>query len=300
MSDAPTKLLLGLIGSGIQASRTPAMQEQEAAEHGIRCIYQLIDLDKLKLNTGWIPELLVAAERMGFSGLNVTHPCKQEIVRHLTDLSEHARTLGAVDTILLRDGKRIGHNTDWWGFAESFRHGLPEVPLNRVVQLGAGGAGSATAYAALRLGVKHLTIFDLDVERTEALVENLGLRFGEERVEAGEDLAGAMARADGLIHATHTGMVKYPGLPLPEPLLHPRLWVSDIVYFPLETELLRAARRAGCRTLDGSGMAIYQAAKAFELFTGIVPDAGRMARHFASLGGSTGGALTGASLGPAV
>ena len=285
MDAPPRKLLLGLIGAGIQASRTPDMQEREAAEHGIPCIYQLIDLEKLKLPLGWLPELLVGAERMGFSGLNVTHPCKQQIVRYLTEFSEDARALGAVDTVLLRDGKRIGHNTDWWGFAESFRHGLPEVPLNRVVQLGAGGAGSATAYAALRLGVKHLTIFDLDVERTEALVENLGLRFGEERVEAGEDLAGAMARADGLIHATHMGMVQYPGLPLPEPLLRPRLWVSDIVYFPLETELLRAARRAGCRTLDGSGMAIYQAAKAFELFAGIVPDAGRMARHFASLGG---------------
>ena len=298
MSDAPTKLLLGLIGSGIQASRTPAMQEQEAAEHGIRCIYQLVDLDKLKLNTGWIPELLVAAERMGFSGLNVTHPCKQEIVRHLTDLSEHARALGAVDTVLLRNGKRTGYNADWWGFAESFHRGLPEAPLNRVVQLGAGGAGAATAYAALRLGVKHLTIFDLDAERAEALVENLGLRFGEERVEAGEDLAGAMARADGLIHTTPTGMAGHPGLPLPEPLLRPRLWVVDIVYFPLETGLLRAARRAGCRALDGSGMTIYQAVRAFELFTGIVPDAGRMARHFASLGGAAGAPPVDASLRP--
>ncbi len=287
MGETSRKLLLGLIGAGIQASRTPAMQEQESAEHGIRCIYQLIDIEKLHLPLGWLPELLVGAERMGFSGLNVTHPCKQEIMRHLTDLSGDARTVGAVNTILLQDGRRIGHNTDWWGFAQGLRFGLPNAGLNRVVQLGAGGAGAATAYAALRLGVKHLTVFDLDSDRAEALAENLELHFGGDRIHAGENIAASMKGADGLIHATPTGMIKYPGLPVEEALLRSDLWVADIVYFPMETELLRTARRMGCRTLDGGRMAVHQAAKSFELFTGLPADAERMGRHFAAFGGGS-------------
>jgi len=94
-----------------------------------------------------------------------------------------------------------------------------------------------------------------------------------------------MATADALIHATPTGVVKHPGLPLPAQLLRPALWVAEIVYFPLETELLREARRLGCRTMNGSGMAVFQAVEAFRLFTGIAPDAERMQRHFASMGG---------------
>ena len=92
-----------------------------------------------------------------------------------------------------------------------------------------------------------------------------------------------MQDAVGLIHATPTGMGKHPGLPLPADLLRPAMWVAEIVYFPLETELLRTARALGCRTLDGSGMAVYQAAEAFRLFTGITPDAARMRRHFESM-----------------
>ena len=260
------------------------MHEREAAGHGIRCIYKIIDLDELGLAAASLPELLVAAERMGFSGLNITHPCKQLIAPLLTDLSEDARLLGAVNTVLLRDGKRIGHNTDWWGFAENFRQGLPDAGTERVVQLGAGGGGAATAYAVLKLGVKQLTIFDLDAERQERLVATLAMAFGENRVKVGGDLDAAMAQANGLIHATPTGMNRYPGLPLPEAMLRPDLWIAEIVYLPLETELLRAARRIGCRTVDGTGMAVYQAVKAFELFTGLIPDTNRMALHFTAAG----------------
>ena len=92
-----------------------------------------------------------------------------------------------------------------------------------------------------------------------------------------------MARADGLIHATPTGMAKHPGLPLPADLLRPSLWVAEIVYFPIETELLRVARQLGCRTVDGSSMAVYQAVGAFELFTGVAADASLMRRDFDQL-----------------
>lgn len=277
MPETPASFLIGLIGAGIQASRSPALHMLEANRQGLRYVYKLIDLEKLGLGVEALPELLNAAERMGFDGLNITHPCKQAIIPLLTELSEEARAIGAVNTVVLRNGKRSGHNTDCTGFAESFRRGLPGAQIGRVVLLGAGGAGAAVAHAALGLGIEHLTIFDIDTARAAQLAT--GLRSS--RVAQGTDLADAMRVADGLIHATPTGMAQHPGLPLPSTLLRPEQWVAEIVYFPLETELLRAAKQIGCRTLDGSGMAVFQAADAFRLFTGIQPDAERMLSSFA-------------------
>src|SRR3954469_20402124 len=109
----PFAILAGLIGSGIQASRTPSMHEREGAEQGLRYIYKLIDLEKLGLKADALAELLTAAARMGFNGLNITHPCKQAIIPLLDELSDDARALGAVNTVVLKDGRKIGHNTDW-------------------------------------------------------------------------------------------------------------------------------------------------------------------------------------------
>jgi len=276
--------LVGLIGAGIQASRTPSMHEREAAGQGLHCEYRLIDLEKLQVGAEALPDLLRDAESKGFAGLNITYPCKQTVLGLLHDLSDDARAIGAVNTVVLSNGRRVGHNTDWRGFAESFRRGLPDVRKNSVVQLGAGGAGAAVAHAMLTLGAGKLAIFDPDTARAKNLAADLCTRFGAGRAAAGSDLVAAMAAADGLIHATPTGMAKHPGLPLPQELLRPALWVAEIVYFPLETELLRVARGLGCRTMNGSGMAVFQAAEAFRLFTGIAPDAERMQRHFASMG----------------
>jgi shikimate dehydrogenase len=281
--DLRPAILAGLIGSGIQASRTPAMQEREGAEQGLRLIYRLVDLDVLRLGPEALGDLLISAERMGFSGLNITYPCKQAVVPLLDQLSPDARALGAVNTVVLKDGQRIGHNTDCSGFAESFRRGLPDVRRDRVVQLGAGGAGAAVAHALLAEGVGRLAISDTDTPRAEALAADLTARFGAGRAVAVGDLVVEVAAADGLVNCTPVGMAKLPGTPLPVALLRPALWVAEIVYFPLETELLRAARAIGCRTLDGGGMAVFQAVGAFRLFTGLEPDAARMQRHFAAM-----------------
>ena len=260
------------------------MHEQEAAAHGLTCLYQLIDLDEAGRGPEALPELLSAAERVGFAGLNITHPCKQAVLPLLTDLSDDARALGAVNTVVLREGRRWGHNTDWLGFSASFRQGLANAPIQRVVQLGAGGAGAATAYAMLKAGAGHLTLVDRDSSRGAQLAARCNSIFGEGRASASEDVAASLAGADGLIHATPTGMSGHPGMALPTSLLRPALWVAEIVYFPLETELLRAARAAGCRTLNGSGMAVHQAVEAFRLFSGLEPDATRMHRHFVAMG----------------
>ena len=276
--------LLGLIGAGIQASRTPGMHELEGDALGLRILYRTIDLERLGLGPEALPELLRAAERMGFCGLNVTHPCKQAVLAHLDELAPDAAALGAVNTVVLREGRRIGHNTDAWGFREALRRGLPGASLERVVQLGAGGAGAAVAHALASLGVGELLLYDVDSGRAEALAERLAAQGAAGRIVVAPDLARALAVASGLVNATPVGMAAYPGLPLPAELLRPELWVADIVYFPLETELLRTARAIGCRTLDGSGMAVFQAVRAFELFTGRTPDPERMRRHFERLG----------------
>lgn len=279
-------VLLGLIGAGIQLSRTPRMHEAEGAAQGMKLVYRLIDLDVLGVGAGSLPELLTLAQRAGFAGLNITYPCKQAAIPLLDDLSEDARALGAINTIVFRDGRRIGHNTDWWGFAESFRRGLTEAPKGRVVQLGAGGAGAAVAHALLTLGAGRLTIIDTEADKARALAQSLAQRFGAGRVEASDDVARAMAGADGLVNTTPVGMAKHPGLPLSGGLLRKELWVADVVYFPLETALLKVARDLGCRTLDGSGMAIFQAVEAFRLFTGRTAEPARLAATFAALGGA--------------
>ncbi|CAN7158767.1 shikimate dehydrogenase [Pseudomonas sp. St386] len=283
MSMSNITVLAGLIGAGIQASRTPALHEHEGDAQGMRYLYRLIDLDALKLDSGALADLLVAAERMDFTGLNITFPCKQAIIPLLDELSPEARGIGAVNTVVLKDGKRIGHNTDCLGFAEGFRRGLGDVARKRVVQMGAGGAGAAVAHALLMEGVETLSIFDVEVSRAEALANNLNQHFGAGRARAGHDLPTSMAEADGLVNTTPMGMAKLPGMPVPVELLRGTLWVAEIVYFPLETELLRNARAVGCRTLDGGNMAVFQAVKAFELFSGVAPDAQRMLAHFQSM-----------------
>ena len=259
------------------------MHMQEGAAQGFPYEYELIDLAQRGLTPDSLPQLLDDAQARGLSGLNITHPCKQLVIPYLDELSDDARAIGAVNTVVLKNGRRIGHNTDWWGFAESFRRGLPDADLSAALQIGAGGAGVATAYASLSLGVKKLAVFDQQIERAEQLASAMSALFPQASIDVAGDLAVEMSKASGLIHATPMGMVKYPGTPLPPELLEPRHWVAEIVYFPLETELLRQAKSRGCRVLNGGGMAVYQAVGAFSLFTGREPDAARMTQHFAKM-----------------
>ena len=271
------KILLGLIGSGIQRSLSPALHEEEGRHHDLRIHYQLIDVSGTDGETR-LEGLVSAARLMGFAGLNITYPFKQAVVPLLDELAEEAREMGAVNTVVCRDGRLIGHNTDGSGWAWGFRRALPSAKLGRVVLLGAGGAGSAIAHAAVALGVKELLIFDRETERAAELADAVG-----GSAKATKNLEGAMANADGLVQATPMGMEKSPGMPLDAKLLRPGLWVSEVVYVPLETELLKAARRAGCATMDGGHMNVGQACRAFELFTGEKADVARMDAHFRRL-----------------
>jgi shikimate dehydrogenase len=273
--------VVGLVGAGIGPSLTPALHEGEGAAHGMDYSYRRFDITRLGVEPGDVGGIVEQARRDGFSGLNVTHPCKQLVIPHLDALSPDAEALHAVNTVVFDDGRATGHNTDRSGFAAGFRRGLPGVARGHVVQLGAGGAGIAVAHALLDLGVEALTILDVDLDRAAVAAESLG----RDRAAAADlrRLPALLAAADGLVHATPVGMAAHPGLPLPADLLRPGLWVAEVVYRPLETALLREARRRGCRTLDGGAMAVFQAAHAFTLFTGREPDTDRMLAHFAEL-----------------
>ncbi|MCF7549437.1 shikimate dehydrogenase [Pseudonocardia sp. WMMC193] len=290
----------GLIGSGIGPSLSPALHEREARELGFALDYPRFDLDVLGVEADAVGELLARARAAGHRGVNVTHPCKQRVIPHLDALSPDAAAIGAVNTVVFEDGRAVGYNTDWSGFRDGLVDGLPGAPLDRVVLLGAGGAGAAAAHALVALDVGALTVLDVDAERAAELAAALNARSAElagtdsgTRVDEPGDsrvvgagvgeLGRALDGADGLVHATPVGMADHPGLPLPAALLRPELWVAEIVYRPLDTALLRAARAAGCRTLDGGRMAVHQAATAFRLFTGREPDPARMLRHLAEL-----------------
>jgi shikimate dehydrogenase len=277
-------ILCGLIGAGIQGSRSPALHQAEARAQGLDLVYRLIDLDVLRVGDEALPRLLEDAVREGYSGLNITFPCKQAIIPLLHAVSDEARAIGAVNTVVIAGGKLTGHNTDASGWAWGFKRALPGADLTRVVLLGAGGAGAAVGYAALGLGVRELSIFDVDPSRAAALASRLGTQFTGRKVAQGQDLKSAMQSATGLIHCTPTGMAGHPGIPLDEKLLRPSMWVSEIVYVPLETELLKAARRAGCATADGGHMNVGQAILGFKLFTGRDADPARMDAHFRKLG----------------
>ena len=277
------RVLTGLVGRGITESRTPWMHECEADAQGLRMVYSLFDFNDRGWSDDELPALLDAAQRIGFAGLNVTFPFKQAVIGLLDELSDGARAIGAVNTVAFRDGRRIGFNTDVSGFADAFLAGLSGVALDRVLQMGCGGAGSATAHALLSaIGARHLVLFDTDAARAETLRQQLAATYGDARVSVAACPVQAAASVDGIVNATPIGMAKFPGMSIAAEAIEARHWVSEIIYFPLETELLKAARALGCRTLNGRGMAVGQAADAFEIFTGRAPDRARMADSFAA------------------
>ena len=282
VADPTHRYVVGLLGAGIRGSLTPRLHETEADKLGLSYAYRVIDLDTIGQPAERSAALVRSAAEIGYDGLNVTHPSKQLVQAGLDELSPDARILGAVNTITFHDGKAVGHNTDHIGFIGGFRAGLPSAATNLVVQIGAGGAGAAVAYGLLRAGARHLVIADIEPARAEGLAARLAPHFpdSEVSVTGTGSVAPGIRKADGLVNTTPVGMSGHPGIPVDPDLLHPRLWVADVIYRPLETGLIRAARERGCQVLDGGRMAVGQAVAAFELFTGIRPDAERMLATF--------------------
>lgn len=280
-----SKVLVGLIGEGIEHSLSPALHMVEASHFGLEYEYRILDQRGIDLTTDGLHELVRRARDDGFAALNITHPFKQRILPLLDELSTDAESVDAVNLVLFKDGRMIGHNTDWTGFGSAMQDGLPGVPLDRVVQVGTGGAGSATAYAALRLGVKQLILIDLDTRSASSLAGRYKAMFpGAEVRSAGLAQAeGPLSAATGVIQATPVGMLSHPGLSFRPEILNRDAWVAEVIYRPLETELLRLAAAEGHPVMDGGRMAVGQAVDSLRLITGIEPDVQRMRQHFLEL-----------------
>lgn len=270
----------GLVGRAIMASRSPWLHEQEARAQNLDLTYELFDFNERQWDDSELGPLLRRLVAEGYSGVNVTYPFKLAVIPLLDELAECATAVGAVNTIAMRDGRLIGYNTDKSGFEESFAAGLPDAAIKRVLQLGAGGAGAAVANALLSLGVEVLQIADADSARSTELANRLCQIHGAGRAVATPLFKLDTHGIDGIVNTTPMGMAANPGMAISPDLIEPRHWVADIVYFPLETALLRAAREKGCRVLDGSGMVVGQAARAFEIITGAAANKVRMAKSF--------------------
>ncbi|WFP16901.1 shikimate dehydrogenase [Citricoccus muralis] len=285
MSTVSESYLVGLIGDGITASLSPPMHEKEGREHGLLYLYRPVDLTALELSPEHASRLLKTGVELGFNAFNITHPVKQLIMEHLDEIDDDARALGAVNTVLIRDGKTIGYNTDFSGYTTGLEHNLDNPDYGNVVQLGTGGAGAAVAYALLRAGAEKLTLIDLDADRARERAEALQQLFPQQQVVAVEhgNLETALKDATGFAQCTPVGMNIHPGLPVDPTWLPENSWVSDVIYLPRNTELIEAARARGLQVADGGGMAVGQAVDAFKLITGILPDQARMNEHFQRL-----------------
>lgn len=279
--------LVGLLGEGITTSLTPPMHRREAELLGIDYEYRTIDIAERGETVDDLPGILAGVAAEGYDAINVTHPFKQRIIPHLDELSEDAATLGAVNLVVYRGGRSTGHNTDWTGFRHGIMSGIGDIAGQRVLLIGAGGAGAAAAFALLKQGVSQLVVADRYVEAAERLRERMSESVPGSDVEvvglaAVDDV---MRGIDGLVHATPTGMHHQPGIPVDPASLAPAAWLSEIVYLPLETELVRAARGLGHVVLDGGRMAVGQAADSIRIITGLEPDRARMREHFVALVG---------------
>src|SRR5580692_7908512 len=269
------RVLTGLLGAPIAQSAAPAMHERAAEALDIRCHYQLIEVagagrEELKV-------LLEGVRRLGFAGINVTFPYKEAVLDLLDELSPGAAQIGAVNTVVVRDNRLIGHNTDRTGFARAIAPLVTASSPGSVALIGAGGVGKAIAFALAGLGVSELRIFDTEPNKAAQLVAKLE---GHTRTSVAHNVEDALRDVVGLVNASPVGMLPSVATPVPDGLLHAGLWVADAVYSPLWTPLLTAAKARGATVMTGRDLAVHQAADAFELFTGHVPSTSEIAIAF--------------------
>jgi len=263
------RMLVGLIGANIQGSMSPALFADAFAAAGIDGYYHLLDADRLA--DPRLTQLLGAVKTTGFAGVNVTYPFKQDIIALLDAVVPEAAQVGAVNTVSIApDGRTTGYNFDRRGWRK------------KVVQVGAGGAGRAVAFALMDLGVADLIIHDLDPARANALKVQLSSNYGASRCRLAGSLEQDIADADGIVNATQVGMRGFPGCPVPVAAIKARHWAADVIYTPMQTAFLSAAVAKNARVLNGGGMCVHQAVAAFQCLTGVTPDVARLHRTFAS------------------
>jgi shikimate dehydrogenase len=277
------RMLLGLIGANIMGSLSPPLFADAFAAAGIDGFYHLIDVDRMRERR--LPYLLDSIKAAGFAGTNITYPFKQDIIPLLDAIDPEAAQVGAVNTVAIAaDGRTTGYNFDRRGWRRSFEEsfGHDSARNATVVQIGAGGAGRAVAFALMDLDVRVLVLHDLDAARANALKSDLAKHFDPSRCRIAGDVEREIDASAGVVNATQLGMRGFPGNPVPVAALKSTHWAADVIYTPIETAFLQAAAAKGCRVLNGGGMCVHQAAEAFRLFTGVEVGIARLHRTFAA------------------
>lgn len=265
--------MLGLIGTPVEHSKSPAMYNYCFAKYGLDCAYLAFDVPKEKAG-----EAVQAIRTLNIKGANVTMPCKNAVIPYLDKLTPAAEAIQAVNTIVNDNGVLTGHITDGCGYTLNMRaHGV-EVAGKKIVLLGGGGAASAIAIQAALEGAKEIAVFNLKDsfwDRVQAGLEKISKAAPECKItlhnlENREELKAAIDESDILSNATRVGMAPYEEQSNITDLswFRPELVVTDVVYSPTETKMLREAKAAGCKTCDGLGMLLWQGVAAFKLFTG--------------------------------
>lgn len=263
--------LLCLLGSPVEHSISPAMQNTACRLTGQDLCYLAFDVQSERL-----PAAVAGLRAIGFKGCNVTMPHKNAMAQLVDELSPAARLCGAVNTVVNQNGRLVGHTTDGVGWVHSARAKGCDPTGKAIVQLGAGGAGTAILVQAALDGAKSIAVFnmrDAFWPRVEALVQRLNQETDccvtlHELTDT-DTLQKELQKAQILLNTTPVGMKNHPGCLIPSAdWLHPGLTVSDVIYEPRETELLRMARTAGLQAFNGLHMLLYQGAESFRLWTG--------------------------------
>ncbi|MFA5833660.1 MAG: shikimate dehydrogenase [Bacteroidota bacterium] len=259
---------IGIIGHNISHTMSPAMHTAALNKIGLDYDYGVMDV-----NPEMLPNLIAALRSLNFRGANITVPYKETVIPLVDEVSEEAKMIGAVNTIVNNGGRLVGYNTDAHGVYISLAYYSEEIKNNHVVIFGAGGAARATVYAIAKFfSPKRIMIVNRTLENAKAIVDDFSAKFrltkffctNEHEVASRE-----MNVATLLINTTSVGMKPLLNLhPLPpDSVIQPNQIVLDIVYNPLETVLIKLAHKAGARTISGIEMLLGQGAKAFELFT---------------------------------
>lgn len=258
-------LLLGVMGDPIGHSKSPAMHNIALEASGIPGMYV-----PLHVKPEQLAEAVAGTKALGFSGFNVTIPHKVEMLKLMDELDESAVCCGAVNTVVIQDGKLKGYNTDGIGYVRSLKEALnSELSGKHITILGAGGAARGVVYALLREQPASVTV----INRTVDKAEQLATEFSQDtlQVQSGsyDTLDKVLAQTDILINTTSIGMSPNSDkTPLEQSRIPEGIIVSDLIYNPLETRFLREAKSRGCTVVGGLGMFVYQGAYAYEYWTG--------------------------------
>ena len=258
--------IYGIFGYPVEHTFSPGMHNAAFKRLGMDACYVPFAVHPDRLG-----EAARAILPLGLRGLNITVPHKEKIIQYLDELSEEARLIGAVNTVEIRQGRLVGHNTDGRGFLRSLKENSGFNPKGKkILFIGSGGAARAVGFCLALAGAAKIYVRDLDTRKADLLVSDIRAKTGADTASIHDDgsLAAYAADADCLINATPLGLKRSDPLPIPRDLVMKKHLACDLVYNPPETAFLRTAKSRGAKRLAGLGMLLYQGVIAFEIWTG--------------------------------